>query len=101
MKRSRLEYFLGVAVASATMTSIPLAAAPANNASAPAPPPLPAIRALKLEPPSLHLKNGRDQRRVLVLGMTEGETFLDLTSQAKFETGSAIVELDAQGYLRG
>ena len=76
------------------------AAAPvgATN-SAPAAPPLPALRALKLEPASLRLQDGRDERRVLVLGITEGDKIVDLTPQASFKAGGAQVEIDAQGYF--
>ena len=52
-------------------------------------PPIPAIKSLLIEPASLTLKNGRDERRVLVLGKTESGTLIDLTSVAKLEvTGS-------------
>ena len=57
-----------------------LGAAPAaKDASKDATPlPLPAIRALKLEPAALTLKEGRDERRVLVFGVTEGDKIIDL-----------------------
>jgi hypothetical protein len=63
-------------------------------------PPLPAIKSLRLEPPSLTLKSARDERRVLVLGKTETGAIIDLTRQAKFQPESATVEVDAQGYVR-
>src|SRR5260221_3540532 len=65
------------------------------------PPPLPAIKSLKLQPESLTLKDGRDERRVLVWGKTEGEKLIDLTSKAVLSSNSTNVEIDAQGYIRG
>jgi hypothetical protein len=62
--------------------------------------PLPAIRALSLQPDSLKLRDGRDERRVLVFGKTEGGTLIDLTSEAVFKSESTNVDVDAQGYLK-
>ncbi|PYK61686.1 MAG: hypothetical protein DME21_08460 [Verrucomicrobia bacterium] len=43
----------------------------ASNKNAPPPrPALPPLRSLKVEPPSLTLDDGRDERRVLVFGET-------------------------------
>src|SRR2546426_7091438 len=99
MKQRRLGLFFGVVISGATVTFS--TAAPANTTPPPAPPPLPAVRALKLEPASLHLRDGRDERRVLVLGVTEAGTLIDLTSQAKFQSDSTNVEINSQGYFRG
>ncbi len=63
-------------------------------------PPLPTIQSLRLEPASLTLKNARDERRVLVLGMIDGGKFVDLTARAKFEPESEIVRIDRQGYFQ-
>src|SRR6266446_5865864 len=76
------------------------AGSPSPSAPAIAPPPLPAIRSLKLEPAALTLKDGRDERRVLVSGKTEGDKSVDLTLQAVLKTDSPIIEVDAQGYIR-
>ncbi len=76
------------------------AGSPAPSAPAIAPPPLPSIRSLKLEPAALTLKDGRDERRVLVSGKTEGDKSVDLTLQAVLKTDSPIIEVDAQGYIR-
>src|SRR5206468_5614237 len=46
----------------------------------------PAIKALRLEPSSVVLKDARDERRVLVLGKTDGDKWIDLTSEAKLRT---------------
>ena len=78
------------AVAAATAANPPVAA-----------PTMPAIKSLKLEPATLTLKDGRDERRVLVWGQVEGDRFIDLTSQAVFKSDSANLEVGAQGYLRG
>jgi hypothetical protein len=64
-------------------------------------PPTPAIQSLKLEPSSLTLDDGRDSRRVLVWGETDGKGRVDLTSEAVLKAGSAGVEVDAEGYIHG
>jgi hypothetical protein len=84
----------------ATAPFAALAADAAKSSAAPPPPPLPSIRALKLDPPSLKLQDGRDEQRVLVLGVIEGGRTVDLTSEAKFKSDSANVEIDAQGYIK-
>ena len=72
-----------------------------KSASAPPPaPPLPVIQSLRLEPASLTLKAGRDERRVLVFGVVEGGKTVDLTAQATFKVEGDCVEAGAQGYLR-
>src|SRR5713101_5173199 len=76
------------------------AGSPSPSAPAIAPPPLPTIRSLQLEPAALTLKDGRDERRVLVSGKTEGDKSVDLTLQAVLKTDSPIIEVDAQGYIR-
>src|SRR5437660_5436533 len=63
-------------------------------------PPLPPIHSLKLQPDSLTLKDGRDERRILVWGKTDGDKLVDLTSLAVFKAESTNVEIDAQGYIR-
>ena len=59
------------------------------------------IKAIRLEPASVVLKDGRDERRVLVLGKTEGDNWIDLTSEAKLRTDAAFLKIDAAGYIRG
>src|SRR5260370_14890061 len=76
------------------------AGSPSPSAPAIAPPPLPTIRSLKLEPAALTLKDGRDERRILVSGKTEGDKSVDLTLQAVLKTDSPIIQGDAQGYIR-
>ena len=62
------------------------AASISTSTPPPAPPPLPSIKALKLEPATLTLRDGRDERRVLVLGKTgEGDKTIDLTTEASFK----------------
>jgi hypothetical protein len=80
------------------------AASISTSTPPPAPPPLPSIKALKLEPATLTLRDGRDERRVLVLGKTgEGDKTIDLTTEASFKAvkGEGAVEIDSSGYLRG
>ncbi|MHB8523365.1 MAG: DUF1549 and DUF1553 domain-containing protein [Limisphaerales bacterium] len=62
-------------------------------------PPLPPIRALKLEPASLTLEDGRDARKVLVLGETDAHQFVDLTGQAVWKIEKPVVEIDPDGYF--
>ena len=64
-------------------------------------PPLPAIRALRLEPARLTLLDGRDSRKVLVLGETPDGSWVDLGPSAVLKPESANVALDAEGYLVG
>ena len=79
----------------------PLLACGAASPTAPGPtaPPLPAIRGLELRPARVTLKNLRDERRVLVLGRTDGTNFVDLTSQASLKATGTAVEV-AGSYLR-
>ncbi len=70
----------------------------ASTNSAP-PPPLPAIQSLKLQPESLTLKDGRDERRILVWGKTDGDKLIDLTSRAVLKSECTNVEVDALGYI--
>jgi hypothetical protein len=67
----------------------------------PAAPPTPVVRALKLMPSSLTLQNGRDERRFLVLGETESGKTVDLTASAVVKTDSKMIEVGADGYIRG
>jgi hypothetical protein len=99
MKQARF-HLLAMAGVATIVASSTCSAASAVPAVAPPAPPLPAIRALMLEPAELTLKDGRDYRRVVVLGRTETDKRVDLTSQASFKTASACVEVDAQGYFR-
>ncbi|MCE2825610.1 MAG: DUF1549 and DUF1553 domain-containing protein [Verrucomicrobium sp.] len=64
-------------------------------------PPLPAIRALRLEPARLTLLDGRDSRKVLVLGETPDGSWVDLGPSAVLKPESADVAVDAEGYLIG
>jgi hypothetical protein len=75
-------------------------AASQNTATTVSAPPLPAIHALELQPARLTLKNARDERRVLVLGRTDGSNVIDLTAQAVLKTDSPAIEIEG-GYIRG
>jgi hypothetical protein len=67
---------------------------------APPPPPLPAITAIKLMPDKLTLSDGRDERRVLVMGVTESGKPVDLTSSAQFSSDSKAIAVTADGYIQ-
>jgi hypothetical protein len=99
MKQRHLAVLTTVAVAITTTLSLRAAAPPTGKSVTPAAPPLPAVSALKVLPASLTLKDGRDERRVLVLGVTGDGMAVDLTADAKFKA-SANVEVDAQGYIK-
>src|SRR5687767_11469588 len=72
--------------------------APAQNSTVPTPP-LPTIRGIELRPAALSLRDTRDERRVLVLGKTDGNDFVDLTARATFKTESSVVEMNG-AYVR-
>ncbi|HEY0547948.1 MAG TPA: hypothetical protein VGF13_00015, partial [Verrucomicrobiae bacterium] len=69
------------------------AAAPEKSTVVTPPLPLPMIRGIELRPAQLTLTDIRDERRVLVLGKTDGSNFVDLTAQAVFKTESPVVEM--------
>jgi hypothetical protein len=100
MKSRRLTILTVLVAASATVLSLRAAAPPTGKSVTPAAPPLPAVSALKVLPASLALKDGRDERRVLVLGVTADGKTVDLTADAKFKPASLNVEVDAQGYFK-
>src|SRR3954470_19821964 len=61
--------------------------------------PLPQAAKLVFEPASLTLEDGRDERRVIVWGVSkDGEKF-DLSSEAKFSEDSPAIEISADGYV--
>jgi hypothetical protein len=78
------------------------AAGSATSKEPPLPPapPVPVIQGLKLQPETLTLKDGRDERRVLVWGRTDGDRLIDLTAQATFKSESTNLQIEARGYLR-
>jgi len=65
----------------------------------PPPPPLPQIEKLVIEPASLELLNARDERRVLVTGVTAAGQRIDLSSDAEFKIKKEIVTLAAENYF--
>ena len=65
----------------------------------PALPSVPAIRSLKLEPNRLTLLDGRDSRKVLVLGECADGSWIDLSAVARLKPESAALEVDSDGYL--
>ncbi|MFO1499774.1 MAG: DUF1549 and DUF1553 domain-containing protein [Verrucomicrobiota bacterium] len=69
------------------------------NETGPPRPSLPAIQKLALTPSSLALEDGRDERRVLVWGITDAGEQIDLTSEATFQTDSPAIQV-SDGYVR-
>ena len=63
-------------------------------------PPLPKIIELKAHPASLTLLDGRDDRRVLVLGKADGEKWFDLSRSAMVKAESDIIEVGEAGYVK-
>ena len=66
---------------------------------APTRPPLPRIESIQLEPASLKLDDGRDARQVLVWGVTADGQKFDLSDEAKFESESPVVTVDADRFI--
>ena len=99
MKQRRLASAL-VALAVFVLTFPMVSAEKPASKEVPAAPPLPAIRALKLLPDALALADASDERRVLVLGVIDGDKTIDLTAVAKFSTDAVCVEIGAEGYIR-
>jgi hypothetical protein len=75
--------------------------APADKAGPPPAPPLPALESLRLEPESLVLKDGRDERRVLVWGETATGHRFDVTDLAEWKADGDLVKVGEDGYLLG
>ncbi len=64
------------------------------------PPPLPKISNIRIEPSTVTIKDGRDQRRVLVLGQAEGGKWLDLTAKATFKTDGTAIHVERGGLIK-
>jgi hypothetical protein len=60
---------------------------------APPKPANPTIESLVIEPSSLTLEDGRDERRVLVWGKTASGEKIDLTTEVKFRSESPAIEI--------
>ena len=74
------------------------ATARADQTAVPAAP-LPKPAKLVFEPASITLEDGRDERRVIVWGVTkDGEKF-DLSSHAKFSEDSEAITISNDGYI--
>lgn len=98
MKQRRLAFALAALAVSVLLPQSGWAEKPAAN-PAPPPPPLPAIRSLKLLPETLTLSGSRDERRVLVLGVIEGDKTIDLTGAATLTSSAGCVEIGTDGYI--
>jgi len=73
----------------------------ASDKPIPPSPQTPAIRSLRLEPKQLVLADGRDSRKVLVLGEVADGSWIDLTAVAQLKPDSKALAADADGYLSG
>ncbi|MCI0745569.1 MAG: DUF1549 and DUF1553 domain-containing protein [Verrucomicrobia subdivision 3 bacterium] len=99
--KSRFGFQLGSLGLAAGLPVLAAAGNPIGKEIPASPPPLPAIRSLKVEPSSLTLMNGRDHRRVLVMGKTEAGKLVDVTSLASLKSESPRVGIDPAGYIHG
>src|SRR5437868_3479832 len=61
----------------------------------------PIARALKLEPPSLTLLDGRDEHRVIVWGKTDAGQWADVSAQAVLKPDSDSLIVDEFGIIHG
>ena len=74
-------------------------AAEGSKSAPPPKPALPPLRSLKIEPASLTLDDGRDERRVLVWGETASGQHFDVSDDAVLKTESSNIEIDKAGYV--
>ena len=72
-------------------------AAPREGVSSP---PIPKIVSIHVEPSALALLNGRDERRVLVIGETAAGQKIDLTGDAKLIAETPVVEIGEHNTIR-
>jgi hypothetical protein len=101
MKGCSINRWMGMVLMVAFVASIGNAKESTPDMPAPPPPPLPAISAIKLMPETLTISDGRDARRVIVLGITASGKPVDLTGVAQFQSDSKAIEVGADGYIRG
>src|SRR6185295_4407054 len=98
-----MNYRLCVALALTSLftpaSALRVCAAKESKTALPDKPALPVIRSLKLEPASLNLEDGRDERRVLVWGEAAGGQRFDLTGEATLKCDSSAIEIDKTGYI--
>ena len=62
-------------------------------------PALPVFKALRLEPAQLELHDGRDQRSVIVLGVRDDGSELDLSGSVKWTVDGDSVGVDERGFV--
>ena len=84
-------------VAFVTITAPVLAAA--SNYQAAATTETTKVVSLSLQPSGLVLEHARDLRRIVVLGVTESGTMVDLTDSAQFAPDSGVVRRTTDGYF--
>ncbi len=101
MKGCWINRRIGLGVVVAVLAGVSFAKDSMPDMPAPAAPPLPAVTAIKLLPDRLNISDGRDARRVLVMGITASGKPVDLTASAQFQSDSKAIEIGADGYVRG
>ncbi|HXT39408.1 MAG TPA: DUF1549 and DUF1553 domain-containing protein [Candidatus Angelobacter sp.] len=97
---SRLFSSLGAVVSVAFIGGWAAAGAESNKTAPPPKPPLPALRSLKVEPASLTLEDGRDERRVIVWGETASGQKYDVTSEVEMKPDVPCVDIDKTGCIQ-
>ena len=74
-------------------------AAEESGMGLPPAPPIPEIKSLLIEPPTLSILDAHDQRRALVIGLTQTGARIDLTASAQFKAEGGIVTVAPDGYF--
>ncbi len=96
----KISSFLLACVLGGTSGALSTVAVETNEPNPVPAPSLPALQTLELDPASLVLHDGRDERRVLVWGKTSDGRKFDLTSQASLEPQNGVVSVDKDDYIR-
>src|SRR5689334_16716139 len=101
MKGCTIHKKIGWGIAVAMLGAIAFAKESMPDMPAPPPPPIPKIIGIQLLPNQVTISDGRDARRVLVMGTTESGKPVDLTASAQLHTDSKAIEIGADGYIHG
>src|SRR5688500_8897925 len=92
--------FFGAAICLAGLLGVSRASGATAPEALPPAPPLPVVTSLVLEPATLMLQTGRDERRVLVWGITEDNKRIDVTGSAVLKCEGTNIVVGPQNYLR-